>query len=120
VTQVAGYSTNLPPSADGSCQSRRAVFGSAVSAAFGIASAANFVPAQQALAAAGPPSPEELKRVRDGYDGIVYLLDNWDQQTTTCRDNGGECKRDAEPIRKALGLRSTTEYVPENRNVFLF
>lgn len=49
---------------------------------------------------------------------IVYLLDNFEQETTTCRDNGGECKRDAEPIRRVLGLRSTTDPLFQIEKVF--
>ena len=44
-----------------------------------------------------------------GHDGLVYLLNNWEKETTVCRENGGECKRDADPVRKYLGLRSTTD-----------
>ena len=63
-----------------------------------------------AVAAGGtPPTKEELERIRIGYKQIQYLLENFEQETTTCRENGGECKRDAEPIRRALGLRSTTD-----------
>ena len=51
-------------------------------------------------------------------DELVYLLDNWDAETTTCRENGGECKRDAEPVRRALGLRSTTDPLFQIEKVF--
>jgi hypothetical protein len=62
------------------------------------------------MATAGtPPTKEELERIKTGYKQIQYLLDNFEQETTTCRENGGECKRDAEPIRRVLGLRSTTD-----------
>jgi hypothetical protein len=64
----------------------------------------------QASNAAGPvPTKEELDRIVEGYKQINYLLDNFEQETTTCKENGGECKRDAEPIRRVLGLRSTTD-----------
>ena len=55
-----------------------------------------------AFAAASPPTPEELARIRKGYQQIEYLLANFEQETTVCRENGGECKRDAEPIRKGM------------------
>lgn len=83
------------------CQSRRAAFGSSVGAALGLA--AVLCDPKAAFAAGNPPSSEELKRVKEGYKGIVYLLNNWDAETTTCRENGGECKRDAEPVRRYLG-----------------
>lgn len=35
-----------------------------------------------------------------------------------CRDNGGECKRDADAVRKALGLRSTTDPLYQIEKVF--
>ena len=92
--------TGLSLSAQPGFQSRRAVLASSVSAAFG----AVFSDPGTALAAGDPPSPEELNRIKEGYKGIVYLLNNWDAETTTCRENGGECKRDAEPVRRYLGM----------------
>lgn len=53
-----------------------------------------------ALAAGSPPTPEELARIKEGYKQIQYLLANFEQETTICRENGGECKRDAGAIRK--------------------
>lgn len=35
-----------------------------------------------------------------------------------CRENGGECKRDADAVRKALGLRSTTDPLFQIDKVF--
>ena len=67
------------------------------------------VQAQISNAAGAVPTKEELDRIVVGYKQINYLLDNFEQETTTCKENGGECKRDAEPIRKVLGLRSTTD-----------
>ena len=63
----------------------------------------------KAAAAQSGPTKEELTKLKLGYDNVEKLLANWDSATTTCRDNGGECKRDAEPVRRALGLRSTTD-----------
>lgn len=71
-----------------------------------------------AVAQPGPPTKAELDRIKKGYDGINYLLNNWDQETTTCRDNGGECKRDAEPVRRYMGLRSTTDPLFQIDKVF--
>jgi len=62
-----------------------------------------------AFAVAGPPTKAELDRIKVGYEGIEYLLANWEKETTVCRENGGECKRDAEPVRRYMGLRSTTD-----------
>lgn len=39
-------------------------------------------------------------------------------ETTTCRENGGECKRDADAVRKALGLRFTTDPLFQIEKVF--
>ena len=52
------------------------------------------------------------------YEGIVYLLKNFEQETTVCRENGGECKRDADAVRKYLGLRSTTDPLFQIEKVF--
>jgi len=35
-----------------------------------------------------------------------------------CRENGGECKRDADSVRKYLGLRSTTDPLFQIEKVF--
>jgi hypothetical protein len=88
----------------------------AVSAAFGLAG----MVAQSNVAFAGttPPTAEELARIKVGYDQIQYLLANFDSETTVCRENGGECKRAAEPIRKVLGLRSTTDPLFQIDKVF--
>ena len=79
--------------------------GVTATAAFGFGSS----PTPAGAAGGTPPTKEELERIRTGYKQIQYLLENFEQETTTCRENGGECKRDAEPIRRALGLRSTTD-----------
>jgi len=70
-------------------------------------------------AANKPPSPEELERIKVGYNGIKYLLDNFEQETTICRENGGECKRNAEPVRRYMGLRFTTDPLFQIEKVFL-
>lgn len=93
--------------------SRRQALSSA--AAFGVSS---LLWKQEALAAGAPPTKEELDRLRKGYDQIQYLLDNFEQETTVCKENGGECKRDADAIRRALGLRSTTDPLFQIEKVF--
>ncbi len=62
---------------------------------------------QPAIAAGSPPSPDDLNRIKKGYEQIQYLLANFEQETTVCRENGGECKRDAEPIRKGKPVENT-------------
>jgi hypothetical protein len=37
---------------------------------------------------------------------------------TVCRENGGECKRDSDAVRRALGLRSTTDPLFQIEKVF--
>jgi hypothetical protein len=46
------------------------------------------------------------------------LLNNFEDETTICRENGGECKRDAGAIRRALGLRYTTDPLFQIEKVF--
>lgn len=58
------------------------------------------VPSPAAAASSNPPTADELKRIQIGYQQITELLNNFEQATTVCRENGGECKRDAEPIRE--------------------
>jgi len=65
-----------------------------------------------------PPTKAELDRIKLGYEQIQYLLNNFEKETTVCRENGGECKRDADPIRRALGLRSTTDPLFQIEKVF--
>jgi Ca2+ transporting ATPase len=89
----------------------------AISTAFGIS--ALVAQAHVASAGSAPPSKEELDRIRLGYKQITYLLEHFEESTTTCRDNGGECKRDAEPIRRVLGLRSTTDPLFQIDKVFV-
>lgn len=78
---------------------RRNLFKSSVPASFGFV--AFLAQGKPSFAAAGsPPTAEELGRIKQGYKQIQYLLANFEQETTICRENGGECKRDAEPIRR--------------------
>jgi len=99
-----------------SAESRRSLFQSAT--AFSLATIATVVSPNMANAAGKPPSEAELQRIKVGYAKLTYLLDNFDAETTICRENGGECKRDADPVRKYLGLRSTTDPLFQIEKVF--
>jgi hypothetical protein len=68
--------------------------------------------------AGAPPTKDELARIKTGHDQIVYLLENFEKETTVCRENGGECKRDADPVRRYLGLRSTKDPLFQIEKVF--
>lgn len=74
--------------------------------------------AMPALAANAPPTEAEIERIKTGYENIKYLLANWEKETTVCRENGGECKRDADPVRRYMGLRSTTDPLFQIEKVF--
>ena len=83
------------------------------------ATATAFLTPTPALAAAdSPPTPEELSRIKTGYENIQYLLSHWEEETTVCRENGGECKRDADAVRRYLGLRSTKDPLFQIEKVF--
>jgi len=100
--------------------SRREVFTKTATTFVSIAVATLGISPDAATAAAAGkgPTPEELKRITTGYERITYLLDNWDKETTSCKDNGGECKRDAQPVRAYLGLRYTTDPLFQIEKVF--
>ena len=100
--------------------SRRQALTSSAAAAFGLGSSNLLWQPSSAWAATAtsPPTPEDLARLRKGYEQINYLLDNFEQETTVCKENGGECKRDADAVRKALGLRSTTDPLFQIEKVF--
>lgn len=99
--------------------SRREIFTKSAAAFVSIAVGTLGTAPGAAVAAAGKgPSPEELDRIRTGYQRITYLLDNWEKETTVCRENGGECKRDAQPVRAYLGLRYTTDPLFQIEKVF--
>ena len=40
------------------------------------------------------------------------------QPMPVCRENGGECKRDSDAVRRALGLRSTNDPLFQIEKVF--
>mmetsp|Transcript_15996 Transcript_15996/g.22791 ORF Transcript_15996/g.22791 Transcript_15996/m.22791 type:complete len:229 (+) Transcript_15996:122-808(+) len=97
-------------------QTRRDIFKKSV--AFISAATVASVNPYIAEAAKAGPTADELNRIKVGYQGIQYLLDNFDKETTVCRENGGECKRDADAVRRFLGLRSTTDPLFQIEKVF--
>ena len=109
---VPSSASKAPATALNAELSRRDAFGLAFGLATVVASPI------QAVAASNVPTQSELDRIKEGYNGLVYLLDNFEQETTVCRENGGECKRDADPVRKYLGLRSTTDPLFQIEKVF--
>ncbi|GFH51017.1 hypothetical protein CTEN210_07493 [Chaetoceros tenuissimus] len=96
--------------------SRREIFQTAT--AFSLATVATVVSPGIASAAKAPPTADELARIKIGYEKLGYLLDNFEQETTVCKENGGECKRDADPVRFYLGLRSTKDPLFQIEKVF--
>merc|ERR1711935_671660 len=70
------------------------------------------------MGANAPQTKEELNRIVVGYKQITAFLNDFEKSTTICRENGGECKRDAEPIRRVMGLRSTTDPLFQIEKVF--
>lgn len=62
--------------------SRRVLFSSAATAASAFTS---LVMSPNSAVAAGPPTQDDLKRIKIGYEGIEYLLANWEKETTICR-----------------------------------
>lgn len=98
--------------------SRRDAFAAATTGAAGLASSFLIQGRTAAAQAADIITDVDKTRIKKGYESIVYLLDNFDQETTICRENGGECKRDADAVRRALGLRSTTDPLFQIEKVF--
>lgn len=87
--------------------------------AFGLATATGLLSnSRVAFAASGAPTADDLSRIKQGYEGLEYLLAHFEQETTVCRENGGECKRDADPVRRYLGLRSTQDPLFQIDKVF--
>eukprot|EP00306_Pavlova_sp_CCMP459_P010302 CAMPEP_0185185660 /NCGR_PEP_ID=MMETSP1140-20130426/3466_1 /TAXON_ID=298111 /ORGANISM="Pavlova sp., Strain CCMP459" /LENGTH=193 /DNA_ID=CAMNT_0027751865 /DNA_START=19 /DNA_END=600 /DNA_ORIENTATION=- len=72
--------------------------GAVVSAFAAVASAGVSLPAFAVQ------DPTDITRLQKGYKNIDYLLTHWEQETTT-----NEGARDADAVRKALGLRSTED-----------
>uniref|UniRef100_A0A7S1BYS8 Uncharacterized protein n=1 Tax=Corethron hystrix TaxID=216773 RepID=A0A7S1BYS8_9STRA len=99
-------------------QSRRELFRKVVTVLASSTGVMISNPRLSLAASKDPPTKEEMQRIKTGSEQIKYLLSNWDQCTTTCRENGGECKRDAEPVRRYMGLRSTTDPLFQIEKVF--
>lgn len=97
----------------GSSMTRRGILQSTAAASF-----VSLITPTVAFAGGVPPTKEELQRIKTGYENIEYLLANYEAETTVCRENGGECKRDADPVRKYLGLRSTKDPLFQIEKVF--
>ncbi|CAM9370087.1 unnamed protein product [Chrysoparadoxa australica] len=71
------------------------------------AASAVVLPAAAAYAAAaGPPGADRLVR---GKKSLDYLLNNWDKETTECKQADGGCARNPDAVRRYLGLRSTSD-----------
>mmetsp|Transcript_4232 Transcript_4232/g.5849 ORF Transcript_4232/g.5849 Transcript_4232/m.5849 type:complete len:208 (-) Transcript_4232:588-1211(-) len=88
--------------AEGPSISRRELFQSVAVSAIG---ASTLLSAQNPASAEVYPGADRLKK---GYDGLTFLLDNWESETTAC-DANNECRRDPDKVRKYLGLRSTKD-----------
>ena len=51
-----------------------------------------------------------MSRFKKALDGVNYLLDNWEQETTECTKQaggGGECTDQPDKVRYYMGLRTT-------------
>ena len=62
--------------------SRRDLF---VKAALSTGVMSSIIAPDMAFAAGAPPTKEELDRIKIGHDQIVYLLNNFERETTVCR-----------------------------------
>ncbi|KAL7489096.1 hypothetical protein ACHAW6_014696 [Cyclotella cf. meneghiniana] len=103
------------PSTSAPSSSRRSFVATAASVL--VATGLSPLPSR-AAASDDPPTPEEISRIQTGYENIRYLLSHWEEETTVCRENGGECKRDADAVRRYLGLRSTKDPLFQIEKVF--
>ena len=93
------------PAASRSCHlvasSRREVL------SFGAAAAA-FLAAAPPRAAFASQDPNDLSRFKRALEGVNYLLNNWDKETTECETSGnGVCKDTPDKVRFYFGLRTT-------------
>ncbi len=64
--------------------SRRVAFAKSAATIASIASVTTGNPGF-AFAAKSGPTPAELDRIKEGYERMCYLLDNFEQETTICR-----------------------------------
>lgn len=100
---------------DPSASSRRDALFSAAGAALSLSSGVWSFGASPAAAKGGPATPEELARIKTGYERLSKFLDNFDKETTVCRP---ECERAPDAVRSYLGLRSTTDPLFQIDKVF--
>jgi hypothetical protein len=113
-----------PPSSStaiSSSSSRRGILSHTITSAILIATSTIVTPPPAALAdttSGEPPTKAEIERIQTGYNNIQYLLANWEQETTVCKSNGGQCERNADACRRYLGLRSTTDPLFQIEKVF--
>lgn len=77
--------------------------------------------------AAGVPSPEELSKLQRGYSRVTYLLQNWDELTSSCGSKfyfsadeskqvvrtegggGGTCDKTPLKVQEYMGYKSTED-----------
>lgn len=80
--------------------------GLTVSSAAAVALTVNFpAPASATSEASKMPGADRLVT---GAKQLKFLLTNWERETTKC-DANGKCAKNPDAVRKALGLRSTTD-----------
>lgn len=70
-----------------------------------------FMAAAVGLAGAGSAARakstrQDLQRLAKGYRRLVYLLDNFEEETTVCNP---DCNRTPDKVRQYLGLKSTAD-----------
>ena len=74
------------------------------------AAAAAFVVASPPRAAFASLDPNDMSRFKKALEGVNYLLDNWEQETTECTKQAGganECTDQPDKVRYYVGLRTT-------------
>ena len=72
------------------------------------AAAAAFLVASPPRAAFASLDPNDMSRFKKALEGVNYLLDNWDQETTECTTGGvGVCTDQPDKVRYYFGLRTT-------------
>ena len=76
--------------------------------ALSLGAAAAFLVAAPPRAAFASLDPNDMTRFRKALDGVNYLLDNWDTETTECTTGGeGKCTDQPDKVRYYFGLRTT-------------
>ena len=74
------------------------------------AAAAAFVVASPPRAAFASLDPNDMSRFKKALEGINYLLDNWEKETTECTkqaEGADECTDQPDKVRYYVGLRTT-------------